>query len=153
MSVLIFLSLKRIRFMMSESLTKVYRVDTLFWGSSGNKVVASPRQRNSRWMSRGLRKDKQLSDVADNVTFGHLQDKSFKRNRAFVVGTRVEIWEVLSDKSKACCLYKNHRLDRSYLALHLQSWCCDSRLLTVEHDELLQRVGNWKCIRQSHCEC
>lgn len=99
MPVLIFLSLQLKIFMMFELLTKVYRVYSLIWGWKENKTCFITT--NSK--VGGCLRVSQPSVLC--VIINIVQDNPFKRNRGFVVGTRVEIWGVSSDKSgSAACI-------------------------------------------------
>lgn len=117
MSVLISLSLKWKRFIMFKLLKKVYRVCRVCTGrSKGSRVV--------RCVT--FRKDKQESKPSKlHLIIYTAQDKLFKRNRGFVFGTRVEIWEVLAIRASLLPV-KSHQLDRSHSVLHRQSRGCFS---------------------------
>ena len=71
--------------MVFEVLTKVYGVSTVNRGSSENRAWC-------HWMSGSFKKDKLASEPSMlSLIIYRAQDKPFKRNRGFVVGTGVEI--------------------------------------------------------------
>ena len=103
-----------------------------------------------RWMSEGFRKHKQMPEPSMlSWIIYTVQDKLFKRNRGFVVGTLVEIWEVMSDKSAPAVCKDSPSWQKPLSASPSVLRLLQLQTYSNEESEPYTVFGfSWKCIRQ-----